>query len=259
MQDGWRTKSYSTEYLKEQRSTFRKQVYDPLVWKFTEKYLPPKASSILDAGGGSGYWAKRFCDLGYRITLVDYSSYMINEASKTLKQFSNAHSLCGDVRKLPFQNNAFDFIFCEADPISQCGSKKESVRAIKELGRVLRVGSVMVGSVSLRYFWLLKKVLKAKTSGQLKEALHLLKSGNLVIKSNFKMYLFRPDELSKTFEAYGFKILEMVPLISLSQFISERAPNNPEILYQIERQVRMSRVEMLALARRAQFAVKRTI
>jgi ubiquinone/menaquinone biosynthesis C-methylase UbiE len=74
---------------------------------------------------------------------------MINEASKTLNQFRDAHSICGDVRKLPFKNNVFDFILCEADPISQCGSKKESVKAIKELGRVLRVESIMVGSVSL--------------------------------------------------------------------------------------------------------------
>jgi ubiquinone/menaquinone biosynthesis C-methylase UbiE len=152
VREGWRTKSYSTEYLKEQRSTFRKQVYDRLVWEFIQKYLPPKASAILDAGGGGGHWAKRFCDLGYSVTLVDYSRYMINEASKTLKHFSNARSLCGDVRELPVKNNAFDFVFCEADPISQCGSKTESVRAIKELGRVLTVGSIMVGSVSLRNF-----------------------------------------------------------------------------------------------------------
>jgi hypothetical protein len=105
----------------------------------------------------------------------------------------------------------------------------------------------------------MEKVLKAKTSGQLEEALYLLTSGNLVVKPNFKMYLFKPDELTKTFEAYGFRVLEMLPLISFSQFISERIPNNLEILYQIEKQVRMNTAEMLALARRAQFAVKKTI
>jgi hypothetical protein len=73
------------------------------------------------------------------------------------------------------------------------------------------------------------------------------------------MYLFTPHELTETFKDHGFKVLEVAPLLSLSQFISKRSPNNLKILYQIEKEVRMNRVETLALAKRAQFAVKRII
>lgn len=108
-------------------------------WEILKGYLPEdKDKKILDAAGGTGRITLPLVKMGYRVTLCDISSKMLNVAKKKMnieKVIDMVKILKCDIRNLPFQDECFDFVLCW-DGMIEVAS--EFVRVIKK-GRKISV------------------------------------------------------------------------------------------------------------------------
>ena len=115
--------------------------YHDLTWKYIQRFLPENInkSLILDAGGSTGIWSIKIAKLGYNIILTDISKGMLSVAKQKIEEenlTSKIQIVESDIINMPeFENDTFDLILAEGDPISYC-SNPES--AVSELSRVCK-------------------------------------------------------------------------------------------------------------------------
>jgi monoamine oxidase/SAM-dependent methyltransferase len=96
---------------------------------------------LLDCGSASGLTLERFANLGVEAWGVENSEYI---HSRTPKKWLR-RNLLGDVRKLPFPDNSFDFVY----DTCLCHLPEQDLdQAIRELFRVCRVGVFYGGYTS---------------------------------------------------------------------------------------------------------------
>src|SRR5215467_4233198 len=114
---------------------------------FNAKYLTDLIKAIwgvespyklLDCGSANGLTLKQFDKLGVEAWGIENSAYI---HSKTPEEWRELN-LLGDVRKMPFEDNAFDFLYVTCLPHLPEG---EIAQAVRELFRVCRVGVVFHG------------------------------------------------------------------------------------------------------------------
>ena len=54
------------------------KLYHEITWNNIKEFLPKRKNAlILDAGGGTGYWAIKLAKLGYKVILTDISEEML--------------------------------------------------------------------------------------------------------------------------------------------------------------------------------------
>ena len=102
----------------------------------------PAGSAILEVAPGPGFLAIELAKRGYSVTGIDISKSFIEIAGR------NAHDAGvtvdfrrGDVARMPFADNSFDFIVC----VAAFKNFPDPVAALDEMHRVLRPG----GSASI--------------------------------------------------------------------------------------------------------------
>jgi len=66
---------------------------------------------ILDVGGGHGQLAFPFCESGYDVTVLG-SDPVCEELIRPLTRENRCRFVCGNVLKLPFEDEAFDTVVC---------------------------------------------------------------------------------------------------------------------------------------------------
>ena len=103
--------------------------------KETQKYLSENAN-VLEVAPGPGYFSIELSKMGkYNITGMDISADFIEICKKNAARENTAiNFLQGNVSKMPFEDNTFDFIFCSA----AFKNFKEPVTALSEMYRVLK-------------------------------------------------------------------------------------------------------------------------
>ena len=69
-----------------------------------------KGQWVLDAGCGAGRFAEVAAKAGAKIVALDYSS-AVDACYSNLKHHSNLHVVQGDIYSLPFQREAFAFVY----------------------------------------------------------------------------------------------------------------------------------------------------
>jgi len=262
----WRSQEYAEEYTeKEWRSLFRRKVYDNLVWAFTMPYIPKEKSLVLDAGGGSGRWTLDFTYLRHHVVLLDFSRPMLilaKEKIERLLKAGEADLILADIHHLPFPPETFDFIFVEADPFTQGGTKSEVSAALRQLHRVLKPNRLILGSVSGRYAIAATEIQSATTIEDVKRAIKVLKTGEyLAVPSDPSslLFLFTPSELRETLEEVGFHVDKIESTITLSHFLPkdlERSGEVLELLLELEKSIR-EMPEVLPYSRRMHFAARK--
>ena len=89
---------------------------------------------LLDAGSGTGWFSKRACDRGARVTSLDVGENLLAQVAKKC----DSTRVVGSVLELPFPDAHFDYVVC-SEVIEHTTDPK---RAVAELGRVLRLGGV---------------------------------------------------------------------------------------------------------------------
>ena len=185
------------------------RIYDEITWRFIEPYLP-EHGIVLDAGGGAGGWAVEMAKKGLKVMLYDLSLDMLREARKKMGRYGLSDFIeigWGDIRAMPFRDDMFDFVLCEADPISYCGDPD---KAICELSRVLKPRCFLVAGVESTYF----RAFRALRNGQpLKEVLRILDTGIVPLcdeKSPFNVQSFTTAQLRDLLNKHGLEAVKFV-------------------------------------------------
>lgn len=105
---------------------------------YVEKYMSCSAKTFLEAGCGTARSSLRISEHhDLSVVCLDITLEALLIAQKLFHENNkSAFFVCGDLRSLPFKNEAFDFIFSDG----AIEHFKKTHRAISELFRVLREG-----------------------------------------------------------------------------------------------------------------------
>jgi len=194
---------YDNDYKK-----FEWRLYDDLTWHFLAPYLPPaKPSCILDVGGGTGKWAVKLGQMGYKVICGDISDGMLDVAQHKVK-LSQLEELV-EVRKLDVRNlsefppNSFDLVLALGDVISYA---IDDDPAVAEIFRVCKPGARCIASVDNKLTYLLLELNND----------HFICVDSL-LKTNIATYFtphpiktYFPRELRDLFERHGFEVESIV-------------------------------------------------
>jgi len=94
---------------------------------------------VLDAGCGTGYFSRRWRDMGKQVTALDLSQGMLDMASA----LNSADSyIPGDIERLPLADRSVDICYSNL-AVQWCNALP---RALEEMHRVTRIGGLVVFS-----------------------------------------------------------------------------------------------------------------
>lgn len=100
--------------------------------------LLDKKDKILDLACGYGRFTIPLAKRGYAIEGIDITPVLIKKAKKDAKKEKlQIRFILGDMRKLPYRENSFNKIICMWSAFTKLSHKKDQIRAIKEMKRVL--------------------------------------------------------------------------------------------------------------------------
>ncbi len=154
---------------------------EPSIQSFIK--LIPRNGRILDAGCGPGRDAKRFSELGYNITGVDFAENMVAFARRLVP---TAKFSVMDIRRMDFDDGSFDGVWANNSLIFI--KKAEFPSVITEMSRILKKGGCMF-----------VRVKEGDGEGMEKDGRY----GDL---QKYSAY-YRRDELVKMFEDEGLTVL----------------------------------------------------
>ena len=102
----------------------------------------PANGKVLEIAPGPGYFCIELAKLGnYQITGLDVSKSFVEIASRNAKEFGvKVDFRQGNASEMPFENQTFDFMFCQA----AFKNFSEPVKAIAEMYRVLKPNGMAV-------------------------------------------------------------------------------------------------------------------
>ena len=98
----------ASDYNNSSDGKFVEGMYDVLVTEI----LKSGSGRVLDVGCGNGNLFKLLPDGKYELHGIDFSKNMIDEAKRTCK--TQATFAVADAESLPFDDNSFDIIVCNA-------------------------------------------------------------------------------------------------------------------------------------------------
>lgn len=105
-----------------------------------------KNGKVLDVGLGDGYLLKILAKNNYECFGIDIAKESINANAKEFKKQNLTIKLKeGNINKIPFANDSFDFI--TASEVLEHLDDKDLALGIKEISRCLKKNSVFIGTV----------------------------------------------------------------------------------------------------------------
>jgi ubiquinone/menaquinone biosynthesis C-methylase UbiE len=116
---------------------------EDLRWRVAARYQLERSfyagKLVLDAGAGAGDQSRWLLDSGAEgVVSIDLSD-AISVAAKKLASRANWVGVRGDITRLPFEADGFDFVYCEG--VIQ--HTRDSAVTVRELCRVLRPGGMI--------------------------------------------------------------------------------------------------------------------
>jgi len=115
-------------------------------WVFDQLDLPERAA-VLEVGGGPGWlWVENRARIppGWRITLTDLSSGMVNAARANLAGDARFHIRTADAQALPFASETFDAVIAN----HMLYHVTDRAGALAEIRRVLRPGGALYAATN---------------------------------------------------------------------------------------------------------------
>jgi len=203
------------------------------------RFLPDDRDGvILDAGGGTGFWAIQLAEMGYRVVLADLSDGMLAKARAKIaeaglqERIEVRHS---DIRRMPeFSDGQFAMVISEGDPVSYCGDHEAAVR---EFARVVRREGAVIVSVDNR-----ASALNWLREGDLEAVERLIVDGQVLFgpereELKYWIHAFTPEELRGLFESNGLSVERIIGKPAIAQRLAARNSDDPAVrewLFQLE-------------------------
>jgi ubiquinone/menaquinone biosynthesis C-methylase UbiE len=216
------------------------RLYDDLTWHFLTPYLPPeKPSFILDVGGGTGKWAVKLGQMGYKVICGDISDGMLDIARHKVKlgqldELVEVRKL--DVRNLDeFPSNTFDLVLALGDVISYA---IDDDPAVAEIFRVCKPGARCIASVDNKLTFLVLEL----NNNHFKGVDSLLKTNIATYFTPHPIKTYFPAELKDLFQRHGFVVESIVGKPVLTNMVSKnrrktQLPEHYEFFLNMEKQL----------------------
>jgi ubiquinone/menaquinone biosynthesis C-methylase UbiE len=184
-------------------------VYDAVTWDNIEPFLPERGW-ILDAGGGAGVWSIKMAESNKcNVVLLDVTCDLLKTAKRKAKNKpvnERFEVLDADIRCVPHPDLSFDFVLCEADPLSICGDPE---RAVSELSRVLKRKGYLVAGVDSTIYRVFRALSRGKS---LDNVLDFMQTGisSAEDRASFESKSFTPNELIALLRKNGLETVRVV-------------------------------------------------
>ena len=187
------------------------QWHDGLTWDYLKPHLPTDhRARVADLGCGTGKWAARLARSGFRLTGVDISPRMLEQARRKLDPISStADFVQADLIDLSaLDAGSYALAVALGDPI---GCTSSPPRAMKQIRRILSDDGVLVATFDNRLsaidFFLQK--------GDPGETARFLRNGRThwltaEPSEQFEIHTYSPSQVVKLCESCGFDVLEIV-------------------------------------------------
>lgn len=172
-------------------------------WYWIRQCVKPPAR-VLEAGCGLGQWVRFLGDRGYEAHGLDFSHEGIQAG---LKVWHGLRLLCGDLRRMPYEDNCFDAIVS----LGAIEHDEQGPQAIlKEMRRVLAPDGILFCTVPcvnnlrrlgvpLLYDWVICNPAIRRLTGREPDVA-------------FFEYIWTPQEYRRILEEAGFEVLRLVSM-----------------------------------------------
>jgi ubiquinone/menaquinone biosynthesis C-methylase UbiE len=117
------------------------------------RYLPPAPATVLDIGGGAGGYALPLARDGYSVHLIDPIPLHVEQAkarSRDQPEAPLAGAEVGDARSLSQKDANADAVLL-LGPLYHLTARDDRLRALREAGRVVRPGGVVLAAAISRF------------------------------------------------------------------------------------------------------------
>jgi len=116
------------------------------------RYLGDTLLKIADIGGATGAFSYWLAELGYTVSLLDYTPKHIEQAKENGKSLGiTLHSCdCGDAKILPYADGEFDLALVMG-PLYHMQKAEDRLQALREAYRVLKPGGTVICESISRY------------------------------------------------------------------------------------------------------------
>lgn len=116
------------------------------------RFLSKDNMSIIDIGGGAGYYAFWLQEKGHNVSLLDLSPKNIELANKhslnTGIKLTNCET--GDATELNYKDDQFDLVLLFG-PLYHLTDKEDRLKALSEAKRVLKPNGILLTAIISRY------------------------------------------------------------------------------------------------------------
>src|SRR5437764_1685099 len=114
------------------------------------RHLPAGSLSILDVGGGAGYYASWLAKMGHHVAMLDPVPLHVDRARIAAGEPAAFHAQVGDARDLPFEDGMFDAVLL-LGPLYHLLESHDRLRTLREARRVSKRGGTVFAAAISRY------------------------------------------------------------------------------------------------------------
>jgi len=189
------------------------QWHDALTWDYLKPHLPRDMSAeVIDLGCGTGKWAAKIIKSGYRVTCVDISPKMLDQAQRKIDGTdgsSRASFIRADLCDLSaIDSGKFELAIALGDPICCCDTPR---KAMREIHRILSDAGLLVASFDNK----LAAIDYYLERGDPQDLSRFLRDGKTHwltrdVDEQFPISTFSPNEVAQLADRCGFEVLELI-------------------------------------------------
>jgi ubiquinone/menaquinone biosynthesis C-methylase UbiE len=190
-------------------------------------HLPKPPASVLDIGGGPGRYSIALAQQGYTVTLLDLSRANLDFARERaceagVQLVDTLHGNALDLSAFP--DASFDVVLLMG-PLYHLIAEADRHTALREAGRVLKLGGVIACAFLMRYATAREAARSnpAMLVEQQDVIRRVLDEGVLEMEGNFTTaYLVHPTDVKPLCESHGFETLALVAAEGIISLIGEK-------------------------------------
>ena len=182
------------------------------------RWLPAAPATLLDVGGGAGAYAIPLAAAGYQVHLVDPVPLHVEQAAAAARDAGTplASASAGDARNLRAADGSADAVLL-LGPLYHLTSRPDRITALREAGRVLRPGGIVVAKALSRFYPVFEEIAAGRPAapGWLDRTARFLADGQYRNPDGdparfTTSYFHRPGELAGEIADAGLEARELV-------------------------------------------------
>lgn len=189
------------------------QWHDALTWEHLKGFLPTATrAAVLDLGCGTGKWGAKLLKSGFRVTFLDISPRMLEQARQRVAGMGaddRASFVRADLADLStLEPSSYELVVALGEPLC---CVPDPPRALREVHRVLAAGAKLVATFDNR----LAAIDYYLEQGDPAELKRFLRDGRTHwltrdADERFPIATYTPSQLERMLERAGFELLGMI-------------------------------------------------